>query len=1568
VNGTHINASKPYIARIELQYKGESLPTGTSVNVELFKSSTDNPLAFKSNRVTIQEGVYNTVAVQEPLLNSSGNPTGDIVNKSIIDVEIPAPSLPEKVDLYVSIQYLGLFVDATHSAEFVGSLFLQIEGAGGSAIPLPNGQDISEQFATVWTVDPDDPSNRNKTLPVPDGTLVKWELVKLRYGKNRPFYSTESINKLISGVFSSTTGGVARNVFFGPIANVESHSEEICGKICCIGEEYAIKASVILGEETAVDQIYASFACQEDITIEQNQKLLMNAQSGQPGQAPNYVTWADGESLLKFSIAKDPAIVLDSEIPGASCFRACTTGQLITLADDQVVQITAKAEILWNVVFTNEPNDDSGSGLQIGSNIASAQSVSIPEGQDNATASIPISGNVTDFYLKLNKFIGDDNNPQPEDCGNSGTGGLGSGGEVRLSCEWENTCKDFGSTCAPVTGIKWKGVSPVFARATFLSDNNLSLTLTGGGGYEKGQPPVLVGFKEPLDVNIVEARVNGGRLHNQKLVVDGSSQHTVVVEIKFANKPVPDGTKAELFVIGEGATDIVQLSNCSSPDTQPGCNPAATGVIFTNLVNDPFINPSGAKRSLAYFTINALPNIAFNAKINVTCRYDKLGTAEREVTRCVELNNTINVDNVDTPRPPSTEDPPVTSVASNEAIIYDTIQNLYSTTTGASINRIGHFAVSDSTDTTPRIYLFGGFTDRDLDAKARITPTSEKFDVASSTWEFITDMPTPRTNGMTVLDGAGDEIYCIGGLELNPITDQYVVSRKIESYNTISKTWNSSLSPMPLDDNNVSYGVAFGDAQFDGSDNIYVLCGVIKVVNNNQPDTLNDRILRYTISTDTWTFIRPLDLDLYQRIAPFGFYRDNPLTSGIPDTSKQRGYIYGGSIPKTLAEINAEFNNKFNQALDNFRTFILTSPYYLSLTASEQSSFIESEEDNIARSIVVPPYIYPSTGFKYQMGSEHVDSTTDLVIDIADKVDNEWRVLPQPRDRGQAVYISSQDTVYFMGGSNQNRSTTLNRVESITLTDEDNDYLKLTAFSRGRSLFKAVNIDTDIYLSGGLTSGHRAGYTQIELLQGPLFVEAQGKQSSGIVITLRDDAGELMRQDIRCLVRGRLRVPEIDAVISRFLAGRAADRALGGDGSGNAPDLPSPGDSVDFGALIEARNKITDPNSDSFQFNASKKLNEQIFLFPVLYSQQEIVISGGIGGVTLLPRSEDPLADFQRLAQFINETLAGSPPDPNEKFQGDLTREELASLGDALQTVSLPPTILDSNTIRNLYQIETVVTIVDDVIFGQTVSDFDLEIQEEINRQIEVLLTPDPDDEVSEDDPDAPGGDTPFAGIPVSDSDCFLLQHVADTEIQSSDTPPPPPEQINSGPGGTGGSSQSGQCLFCQSLLPLKPSIKLQLPTSVVTFYNATDWVPQIKKRLTDGNTIDEVLAELDVIDHETPFGSSQLYSTIKEAAIVSTGETFESLKKVFYIGSDNSENFSLITRNNAIDEINAIDGDGNARRASQARPGDVPAAREVRAGIRYDGDPDRSDPDAQERPSQREARRRGLGSIVHLD
>lgn len=1525
VDGGYINATIPYTCRIELQYRGESLPQGTPVSVSIYRHTSEGDPGFLSNRstrTTLQEGNYATTAVLVNEVDSSGNPTGQRVSKSIVDISIVHPIEPDWVDLYVSIDYLGFFVDAIHTIRFIGTLFISAD----IAKPDDDGIDVTEQFSTAWTLDPDFPDDETKTFPVPDGTVIKWELTKLRHGKDRPFYSTEVLTQPVSGVYSVTTSGIAKNVFFGPVGNVESHFENVsCGEglpiPCCIGEEYSIKASVILGEESAFDGMQFHYDCDE--VKFSDKKFLVNAAEDEPGEAPHWITWGDGINMLKFQIARnpirveaEPSLSMLGVVEYNECVDTVVGGQNFDLPQDHIVQITAPGEILWNVSFETDPYTGIVTPVVDPNSIVSpilGDDVSIP-----LVANIPLTGEVTDFFIRLNTFVGKDANPKPRECKTSNSEGISD-------CEYRSIC----DTDVDNLGIRWTGVNQLQGRTTIIVSNR-EVTLRGGGGYESGIPPVYVGWKEPLDLRVIEGRKPNGDVLTE-LIVDGSTRQTFVVEANFAGEPVPDGTIIEVNVEGKSAS-LVILSNCAQtavPQQQarpsqgtgvdlteitvlgPGggggstpipsspvlCFPASSGIIFTRQVNDIRLNPTGDKRALAYFTIEPLQNVALNAKINITCRFDKLGTITREITDCIELNNTINTE------PPVLDDPihdkdeiPV-SVTSNAAIVYDTIQDLYETTRAGFVGRMGHFMASATAGTTDHIYVFGGYTGHSDATTTDITPLSEAFDIATQEWEFVADMPTPRTAGMTVEKNG--LIYCIGGLSIDPgPIDRFVVSRKLEVFNAVTQVWNSSLQSMPE-----NYGVAFGDAQVNG-DFIYVVCGVTSIINSSEAKTMNDKILRYQISTDTWITITPSNVNEYKRIAPFGFVR-NPANAESDFQSIY--YIYSGSIPKTSSEIISERNRRTDELLDEFRSSVLTSPYYSNLTKDEQADFVEIEEQRIRDGVIVAPFIYPPTGFKMILESESGDP---LTMDISDKVDDEWTVLPMTRDRGRCIYLPQQDMAYFMGGSNQNQSTTLNRVESIDFS-ASNLYSRHTPFNVGRALFGAAAVGDDIYLSGGLTSGHKSGWANIELFQAPLEVQALGTQSSGLFIRITNDSGEVIEEDIRVAARGILRIPDIDNLLIGFLANRAADRALGGDGSGNAPDDPQPGDEIDVGALIKAQNSIIDPNSDEFQFNAARKLNEEVFLFPILYSESEFVLTGGVGGILLKPRSEDPLTDFEQLAEFIQSTLDNTPTDPDERFDGDLTRDELAALGEVLNIVKLPPTIIDTGALRNLYQIETVITILDDGFFGQTVSEFDLAVQDEINSRIREILTPPPEEE----DPGTAGDEGgSFPGIDpgsaVEESECLLLQHLARPDVPTTSTPPQ-----SSGPTnihGTGGFTQSGQCLFCSSLLPLTPEIRQSSRTTLVQYYNATDWIPQVKRRFVTNNTsLNDAITALDIIDHETPFGGSQLYNSMFEAGKIMGGDDLNNVKKSIYICSDNTENLSLISRRTAVDEINAIDGDG---------------------------------------------------------
>lgn len=1475
INGGYIKARIPYICRVEVQYKGEALPDGTPITVLLFKHKEAQDFIEKSTRTTIEEGLYQTSSIDEPELGTNGLPTGNIISKSIIDIEIIHPNLPDYIDVYSSLDFGGFLTECIHSIKFVGSLFIRINGSK----PSPDGIDVAEEYASVWQINPDDPGNLDGNIIVPDGTLVKWELIKGRHGLQRPFYSTEQLNIHISGIYSRTSSGVARHVFLGPIGNLEKHFEELTCKdeegnivsadSCCLSEEYEIHATVIADEQTATDAIKLAYSCGDTSSLT-NKRFLMNIAPNQTGSNPHWITWADGEHLLKFQISKNPAI---SDMFEAECFRSCVQsqigGQLFEFTNNQIIQINAPGEIIWNAAFDIDPYTGK-------SDLKKYDSV-LPSNDEYGTltiANIPILGETTDFYLRLNKFI--TANPKPQECssGNEGGGGLGGADGNVNPCEWENICNLISGCISK--GTKWDGVDVVSGTTTLIL-NNQETTLFGGGDYEKGIPPIYVGFKEPLNIRIIEARVNGSRV--SELIVDGFSVHTFVVEITFSGLSVPDGTPIEIEVEGQDS-GLISLNN---------------NTIYTRQINDPFINPDGNVRSFAFFDINPLPNISFSIKINVSCRYDKLGTAIRLVTQCIDLKNEIN-EQPPTSVPPIGSETQDNSSVSNQTILYDTLENNYKISVESQISRVGHFAFgmslstssnsgiildSSSSTLTDRIYVFGGFTGNTNSQTNSITPTSEIFDILNKKWTFTTDMPTPRCFGMTV--SKDHKIYCIGGVELDPLLNQNMVSRKIECFNIQTEQWNETLLPMPE-----HCGVAYGEA-FCVNNSIYVVCGIKTILDNSKPGDLNDKILKYSIINNTWEIITPSNFSLFQRISPFGFYRSNPQNIQSDSNNQKQCYIYGGAISKSPSEIENERNSIITDLLNQFRSFILTSAYYQNLTPDEQTQLIQDKEQEIRNGVIVPAYIYLSTGFKFLPESEELVNF-DFTLDISNTLDDEWTVLPVARNLGRCIYIPQQDIVYFIGGSDQNKSTTLNILDAIDLFN-NNVYDRRLNIPRGISMESCAIIGSDIYILGGLTSGHKEGWVEIQTQTMPEFIETIGKQSCGIAVTLRNDSGEIIQDDIRINVSGRLRMPIIDDILVQYTAKRSADRALGGDGSGNAP-------TSNQGNAQTAQNSILDPNSDQFQYNSAKKLAENVSLFPVIYSRNDFIVQNGLGTTTLIPRSEDPLEDFSRLSEFIKTLTDNMPPDNNQIFTGDFTRDELLALGDILSTINPPPIIIEQKKVRNLYKIETDITVLDNFYFGQTVSDFDLQIQQSIQNQINQIIQ----NQNNQNDPSHPA-----EPAPSTETKCFSLQHSAQPTIPPSDTPPQSSNPTN--PGGTGGFVQSGQCLFCLSILPMTTDVRNQLSSPISNYFNTVEWIPQTKRRVIGNSSLSDAINEINKIKFEIPFGSSNIYDAINIGASEMSGEIFEDLKKSIYIVSDNSENLSIISRDNVINNVNSIDG-----------------------------------------------------------
>lgn len=425
-------------------------------------------------------------------------------------------------------------------------------------------------------------------------------------------------------------------------------------------------------------------------------------------------------------------------------------------------------------------------------------------------------------------------------------------------------------------------------------------------------------------------------------------------------------------------------------------------------------------------------------------------------------------------------------------------------------------------------------------------------------------------------------------------------------------------------------------------------------------------------------------------------------------------------------------------------------------------------------------------------------------------------------------------------------------------------YSLLNNLSAGLAGASSILVDDNIYIIGGLTSGHNTGFVNIDVQQFSPYIEAIGRESGAITITLTDDAGNLITGDVRVIITGRIVIPEVDSLLVSYYAKQAANRALGGQTSISSDKVSQ--------AVSLAQNNVTDPTSDEFQLNASKTLQEQTLLFPVLYSTTDTKIHDGYGIVLLEPRSEDPLTNIDKILVYIKDQLTKTTTDTS-------TTEQLAALGDLFNTIKLSPTIIQDGLKRDLYSIETKVTIVDDFYYGQSISGIDLDIQASTNQEIYNILS------------GSTSTTTGYSGTEGSEGQTKYI------------------EDVN--PNSDSSLAQSGQSLTAVSLLPMQAAPSQQYPTIETKYYGQVAWIPTIKERqVTNDSTLQEVIDEVDLIDHEIPFGSSQLFDAMFSAAGVMSEDSVENIDKLIYIVSDNSENLSQNSRDAAIEEVNSIDGE----------------------------------------------------------
>ena len=853
-DGCWIRRQRPFMARIVITYRGQSLPSGLDCNVAVYEASDpqcdpdddsgSNPCSqglggspdrrpfvpgFSDRRSRTVQPPATSIPLRTGLQTLTDGTTKQV---SYADIPLRAPHTPQAVMLFGKAGYNGYY--ARKKMYIVFDSILRVE----TTIEPPDSNciDVAEQQARVYMIDPDSPDiERPRKIPVEGQQIVRWTLRKGRNAKDRPFYSTDNV-PAGPGVFSYTRNGTARRIFFGPACGVSWELYIPCpGNLIYLPELYAIKASVVYDGLSAFEERPALIYPPNFAGLGFGSRFLMTT--------PQYVNslYADGYQLLPVTIYHDPNITGGTI---AECFRECanTAGRPIFVLDNgQIIDIESGSdfEILYgdDLVTTYDEDLEEYVVTQANEQIGFAQ---VPLAQ---------TGNSTSFYLRINKFVG-----RPKSSG---------GGDDDENSQAGNIC-----SCIDIPpGAAKKKDLLIINGSTSINFNGETRYLRGGGDVKNGVPPTTVELKEPLDILIVDIRRNGSSV--EKVLCDGVSIHEFVVEVTFKQKPVPNGTPVFLTIAGKNPEKIILLSD----------------TVYTEKMNDSILNPTGPVRSFASFFVAAFgPESAFEAQIQAETTYDKRGDVERSMTCCV----TIKYD-PSQPKEDTDEERPegeISNVFSGSLDIYDTFSNTWETKTPMSHPR-GCLTLSWTFNPYgEQLYAIGG-----LDGKS-ILGYNERYDVESDTWTTMEAMSVPRFYHMAAQDGI--YIYVFGGIVADG--SNLTITDSIERYNTETDTWES-VGVMPTFDQN-TYGVALGTCVVIYG-KAYIIGGIRKIGQKGSIDAVNDRILVYDFDSGTWSYSEAfsgVDLTLYERVAPFAF--------ATADTSEI--HVLGGAIPGVRNEDTGE--------------------------------------------------------------------------------------------------------------------------------------------------------------------------------------------------------------------------------------------------------------------------------------------------------------------------------------------------------------------------------------------------------------------------------------------------------------------------------------------------------------------------------------------------------------------------------------------------------------------------------------------------------------------------------------
>lgn len=843
--GFYVGTSENLKIRVLMAQKNDPLVFPSGVRAEVHETRTDifsgdnlQPRVAKFAEELIVSGP-DIFQEEIDILDEDGNPTGEKITSTFADIEIAPPSYTVNLLVFIEVLFNGY----RHVAKFpiVCASPLKIDLI--TRIPSSDGVSTEEQSALVYKVDPDDPTNIDARTLVPDGTPVIWTLNK---GTNatidRPFVSTSTTTPNFevpeNSVVSFTTNGIAKDIIFGPISEVEVKGYD--DDLNPIFEQYDISADVFYdGMGVSAEQTVALVP------------LIFESQ----GLAGSYFLmefadkqqkfYTDGISYAKLTISHDPNTAVTKY---SSCFVECLNNlgkTIYTLSPGTGVQIA-----------TDDPNIEIvyGDVTEVVDPYTGRARLNTDDAEISyGSAIVPLeNGDETHVYFRKNITTSDQ--------------------YISSLIDVENPCDCLGLSKESLYNQEIK----VFGSLTSIFNSNIE-TLTGGGSLSEGIPPTILVPQEPLTVNLAGIRVEDEFVDG--LQIDGDAINELVFDVSFADLPVPNGVVIDAQVVNL-TEDILALHSSLSEDS--------SSVTTTQRVESGL---SPDVKSYASVKLRGIPRgKAFEGYLIVTANYDELGTEQRSVTSCFLIsynsdeNTSAIVSNLFSKKLYSMNTAPLdaswTTLAdmpiargsfglnndgsgslyaiggiNSEGVLSTCHKYSIGTNTWSEIEEMptARFGFQ-SVYVSGKIYVFGGYIFNSDINRVEVSQSVEVFDTTLGTWSILTSMPSldlgyveDVTYGIAngTIQHISGNIYILSGVRKISEDGSFVFyNDRILTYNFAGDSWSWT---DVIEDYEVSVYQRISPVSFVVSNTIYVLAGA------NQDDNGEVSLLSTTYSFDTST-------------------------------------------------------------------------------------------------------------------------------------------------------------------------------------------------------------------------------------------------------------------------------------------------------------------------------------------------------------------------------------------------------------------------------------------------------------------------------------------------------------------------------------------------------------------------------------------------------------------------------------------------------------------------------------------------------------------------------------------